>query len=239
MLQVISRVTAIAVSAAVALTLLSGCSSEDSVDLEDSASEEAVTFGPTGDEEGTFVVPLPDQAAKDAFIAIASKSAQRFYELGIVETYVFEEGEESFIYDPNYDLGPVAVVIFETENSDNYGIDFIYDFAPFSVFMAIDLVRQQDTEIVDYNVTRLDEKTFVVSDTQLGSRTYYVEDNLIVGWNLIDNDYKTIGRSYVTYLVGEEERVFIDSLVEQSSDEQLEAIFNPPSAESEDSSVSE
>lgn len=188
------------------------------------------SFGPQ-DEDGSFVVPLPTEEAKNEFIVIAGKSAQRFYELGLVETYVYEGGEDTFIYDPNYELGPAAAVVFSPEDKDEYGVDWIYNFAPFSTFMAIDLVRQEDPEIVDYNVTRVDENTYVVADTQLGSRTYYVQDNVIVGWNLIDNDRKTIGRSYITYLIGQEQKAILDTLVAGSSQEELDNIFNPPQEE--------
>lgn len=222
MSETITRLGAVFAAAALALSA-AGCSAEEVTEL---APEDAtVSFGPQG-EDGSFVLPLPTEEAKSEFIVIAGKSAQRFYELGLVETYVYEGGEDTFIYDPNYELGPAAAVVFENEEGDGYGVDWVYNFAPFSPFMAIDLVRQEDTEIVDYNVTRLDDNTYVVADTQIGSRTYYVQDNVIVGWNVIDNDRKTIGRSYITYLIGQEEKVILDTLVEGSSQEDLDLIFN-------------
>lgn len=216
------------ISAGLLAFSMAGCSTPEEIAAE--PEETTATLGPQ-DEDGSFVVPLPTDEAKSEFIVIAGKSAQRFYELGLVETYAYEGGEDTFIYDPNYELGPAAAVVFETDDGDGYGVDWVYNFAPFSPFMAIDLVRQDDPEIVDYNVTKVDDNTYVVADTQIGSRTYYVQDNVIVGWNVIDNDRKTIGRSYITYLVGEDEKVILDTLVAGSSQEDLDLIFNQPQEE--------
>lgn len=228
--KIAQSATAIAASGLLVLGL-SACASE----TETLEVEETTGTSLLAPVEGTdaIQVPLPNAEAKKTFDDIALKSGQRFYNLGVVETYRGTSGDFSIIYDPNYTLGPAACIVFETEDG-GYGVEWVFNFNPFSSFNAFNLL--QNAEDINYNVTQVSDTEFIVANENTGSRKYFVENNLIVGFELADSTSgDIIGRSYVTYLVGQTEKGIIDQLVEDSSQEEIDAIFNSPEESTDES----
>lgn len=206
--------------------VLTGCSDSTPVE-EQEESQDSIT------------VPLPSDAAKTDFDSIAMNSTERFYRAGAVETFALEDDQFSIIHLPNYELGGIAVRAFFSESEGAEGQElaaqWLYGLEEFSAWQADRVVNSaafadayEDIEqSIEYNVTLTPEGEYVVADDAGNSTKFFVDNNIITGRELRSvEDDSAIGRSYIQYNVGESETTIVDALVEQSTDEELEALFS-------------
>lgn len=231
-----SRAGLSAAALASAVMLLTGCASDKEIS-EPAVEEIDDAIVSDTDIDTGIAVPLPSAEAKRDFTAVVDNSTRRFYEVGAVETVVVGEDRRSNIYLPNFDRGAIAFYTYlgEGDNGEEtiFG-EFLLDLEAFSPWRAERVVYSEIfastydeiTETIEYNVTLTPEGNYVVADDAVGSTTYFVENNLIVGREFRSSEPDSVsGRSFIQYNVGETETDIANDLLETLTEDQLASLF--------------
>jgi len=227
----LSRVSSLLIAGVFTLSL-AACADSNSEPTVGAVSESEESLSNPVGEDGTLVVPLPSVEAKRAFIDVVENSVDRFYRIGAVETFRTNDGfESSAVYLPNFEPSPVAFNVSVNEDQEVVA-DWVPGMNTFSARLAEELVFASQFEAIGreikYSVLQMPDGRFIVSDEIIGASTYFVENNLIVGRELLSDAGEVIGVSRIEYRVGQLEIDIAQQLVEQSDQEELDLLFGDP-----------
>lgn len=210
----------------IGLLILTGCAPAESLDEAVSQVEDNGII--VNEEDGSFEIPLPSDAATQEFRDIVYKSIDRYFILGGVETLVYDDGSEenvSFILDPTFELGPAFITVgVAAADETALAADWTDSFIENSVVQASNYFLGE--EPVEFTATKVGDNQFIIADERNGSRTFYIQGGLISGIDVSRPDGVYIGRTYLVYGITEIERSIVKQVVDSSDPAELESLFS-------------